>query len=268
MADILQKIVEAKQPEIEALRRGGDLDAFMAEAAEGPKIRDFSRALVHPEKITLIAELKKASPSKGILREDFDPPEIARGYAKGGAAALSVLTEDLHFQGSRSYLQAVREVVKIPLLRKDFVVDPFQIPESRLLGADAILLIAGILSDSQLKEFLRLAGQLHLSALCEVHDQEEMRRVVNAGARLIGINNRDLRTFEVTLQTTFDLVPLAPGDAVLVSESGIRCWADLEILRDAGVSAVLVGETLIRQKNVAQAVRNLYNPGAPAPAAD
>ncbi|NUN97518.1 MAG: indole-3-glycerol phosphate synthase TrpC [Candidatus Omnitrophica bacterium] len=268
MPDILHRIVADKRPEIEALREGKDFESYLAAAAAGPHPRDFKGALARANRITLIAELKKASPSKGILREDFDPPRIAQGYKKGGASALSVLTEKLHFQGDPAYLAQVRDHVPLPILRKDFIVDRFQIPESRLLGADAILLIASILTDSQISEFIRLAETLHLAALCEVHDEEEMSRVVGCGARLIGINNRDLRTFEVTLQTTFDLAPLAPEDAVLVSESGIRCWADLEILRDAGVSAVLVGETLIRQADVAQAARNLFDPRAPSPSFD
>jgi len=266
--DILQKIIADKRPEVEALREGKDFERYCEEATKTPKTRNFTDSLVHPEKMTLIAEIKKASPSKGVFREDFNVPEIARGYAKGGAAALSVLTEDRYFQGNRAFLAAVREAVKIPFMRKDFIFDKFQIPESRLLGADAILLIAAVLSDKEIREFMELAKQLHLAVLCEVHDEIEMKRVGDCGATLIGINNRDLRTFEVSLQTTFDLVPLAPDYAVLVSESGIRCYADLEILRDAGVDSVLVGETLIRQNDVAQAVRNLYNPNAPTPIED
>jgi len=211
--------------------------------------------------------LKKASPSKGLLCEDFEPARIARDYQKGKAAAVSVLTEDRYFQGDRSYLKQVREAVEIPILRKDFIVDAFQIPESRLLGADAVLLIAALLDEKQLVEFLELAVGLRLAALCEVHDEAEMKKVLNCGADLVGINNRNLRTFEVDLQTTFDLAPLAGKNTVLVSESGIRGWADLELMRDAGVSAVLVGETLIRQEDPARAVRNLYNPEAPVPEA-
>lgn len=268
MPDILDRIVADNRPIVEALAKGKDFESFLAQASATPRPRDFRAALARPNGISLIAEIKKASPSKGVLREDFDPPRIAEGYKKGGAAALSVLTERLHFQGDPAHLAQARERVALPILRKDFIVDRFQIPESRLLGADAILLIAALLTDSQISEFLRVAASLRLAALCEVHDEEEMRRVVGCGARLIGINNRDLRTFEVTLQTTFDLAPLAPADALLVSESGIRCWADLEILRDAGVSAVLVGETLIRQSDVTQAARNLFDPRAPSPSFD
>jgi len=266
MSSILERIVADKMPEIEALRKDRDFDGYLAEAADTPKTRDFTAALQRPERVTVIAELKKASPSKGVFREDFSPPDIALAYQKGGAAALSVLTENLYFQGDRAYLRQVRETVRLPVLRKDFIVDPFQSPESRLLGADAILLIASILSDERMRNSLDLARRLHLSALCEVHDETEMKRMVDCGATLSGINNRDLKTFEVDLQTTFDLVPLAPEGTVLVSESGIRTCADLELMRDAGVSAVLVGETLIRQKDLRRAVRNLYDPSAPAPA--
>lgn len=265
MSDILQRIVADKQPEIAALKQGRDFEKYLEEAASGPRTRNFADALVLAERVTLIAEIKKASPSKGLLRDDFDPPLIAREYSKGGAQAISILTEDKYFQGDRGYVAQVREIVDKPLLRKDFIVDKFQIPESRLLGADALLLIAAILTDEQIREFLKIARSLHLSVLCEVHDGEEMRRVVGCGAQLIGINNRDLRTFKVDLQTTFDLVPLAPEESILVSESGIRCWADIELMRDVGVSAVLVGETLMRQDDLRQAVKNLYDPGAPAP---
>lgn len=265
MANILEKIVTDKRPEIDALKREHDLEEFVAEAAGTPHPRDFKAALVRPNRVTLIAELKKASPSKGLLREDYDLESIAEGYVRGGAAALSVLTEDNYFQGSREYTARVRGVVDQPILRKDFIVDPIQVPESRILGADAILLITTILSDEMITELLVLTKKLKLAALCEVHDAEEMRRVAACGADLIGINNRDLRTFEVDLQTTFDLMPLAPEGVVTISESGIRGHADLEVLRDAGVDAVLVGETLIRQPNVEQAVRNLYDPSAPVP---
>ena len=266
--NILQKIVADKRTEVEALKAERGFEAWLEAASACPNTRDFKAVLRHPEKITLIAELKKASPSKGILREEFNPVEIAASYRKGGAAALSVLTEDLHFQGDRSYLNLVRETVDLPLLRKDFIFDEFQIPESRLLGADAILLIAGLLSEQEMRHLLEIAAELGLDVLCEVHDAQEMKKAVGVGADLIGINNRDLTTFEVDLQTTFDLVPLAPEGAILVSESGIRGWADLEILRDAGVDAVLVGETLIRQEDMVQAIRNLYNPRAPVPLGD
>ncbi len=262
---ILQKIVEDKRAEIESLENSEPLDTLMEKASKGPRTRGFRACLRKPERVSLIAELKKASPSKGVFREEFVPTEIARAYVRGGAAALSVLTESNHFQGRPEYLQDVREAVAQPILRKDFIVSPHQIPESRLLGADAILLIAALLSDEQMKEFLNLAGKLHLDALCEVHDEVEIKRVIDCGSKFIGINNRDLRTFEVDLQASFNLIPLAPEGTTLVAESGIRCWADIELMRDIGVDAVLVGETLIRQEDLTQAARNLYAPDAPTP---
>ncbi|MCB9770703.1 MAG: indole-3-glycerol phosphate synthase TrpC [Candidatus Omnitrophica bacterium] len=262
---ILLKIVEDKRAEIENLEKSSSLDELMKRAAKADRTRGLKQALRKPEKVTLIAELKKASPSKGLFREDFVPAEIARAYVKGGAVGLSVLTETIHFQGHPSYLQEVRDAVAQPILRKDFIVSAHQIPESRILGADAILLIAALLSDAQIREFLDLAKELHLDALCEVHDEAEMKRVIDCGADFIGVNNRDLRTFEVDLQTSFDLFPLAPEGAVLVGESGIRCWADIELMRDIGVDAVLVGETLIRQDDITQAARNLYDPNVPTP---
>jgi indole-3-glycerol phosphate synthase len=237
----------------------------MEKGRKGPRTRGFRDSLRKPEKVTLIAELKKASPSKGLFREDFIPADISRAYVKGGATALSVLTETNHFQGHPRYIQEVREAVAQPILRKDFIVSPHQIPESRLLGSDAVLLIASLLTDDQIREFLALAKDLFLDALCEVHDETEMKRVIDCGANFIGVNNRDLRTFEVDLQTSFDLIPLAPEGATLVAESGIRCWADIELMRDIGVHSVLVGETLIRQENLTQAARNLYDPNMPTP---
>lgn len=266
--DILLKIVADKRDEIEALEKSESLDSLMERAKKSPRTRPFRAVLERPERVTLIAELKKASPSKGLFREDFVPADISRAYVKGGASALSVLTETKHFQGAPEYLAEVRESVAQPILRKDFIVSAHQIPESRLLGADAILLIAAILDDDRLRRFMDLARELHLDALCEVHDLREMERVVECGARFIGINNRDLHTFRVDLQTTFDLVPHAPEDATLVGESGIRCWADIELMRDIGVHSVLVGETLIRQDDLTQAARSLFDPGAPTPFPD
>jgi indole-3-glycerol phosphate synthase len=266
--DILEKIVADKRPEIQALKAEKNLGDFMKEALDTPRTRDFQKALVNAHRVTVIAELKKASPSKGVLREDFHPVEIAQAYQKGGAVALSVLTEKNYFQGDPAFLSQVRTSTNLPLLRKDFIVDEIQIPESRVLGADAILLIAAILEDDQVRRFLDLAKQLHLAALCEVHDAAEMERMVACGAGLIGINNRNLRNFEVDLQTTFDLVPLAPEDTVLVSESGIRGYADLELMRDVGVAAVLVGETLMRQEDPSKALKNLYDPNSPVPLFD
>lgn len=261
--DILERIVADKRPEINRLLEMETLDGLIAKALRSPHPRDFRKAIRLPHRMSVIAELKKASPSRGLLREDFNVKEIAQGYQQGGANALSVLTESNYFQGAREYVQAVRETVSLPILRKDFIVDPIQIPESRLLGADAVLLIAAILTYEQMQQYLELCRQLGLSALCEVHDQTELDCVLETGANLIGINNRNLRTFEVDLQTTFTLMRSIPDGITTVSESGIRCYSDIQILRDTGVDAVLVGEKLIRQPDVAQAVKNLFDPDCP-----
>lgn len=207
--------------------------------------RDFRAALdAHPRAI--IAEVKKASPSKGVIRADFDPVRIARAYADSGAAAISVLTEERYFQGHLDYLAAIRGVVDVPLLRKDFLFDPYQLYEARAFGADAVLLIAAILDDALLRELLWLAEELDLAALVEVHDRPELERALRHGVRLLGINNRDLRTFHTTLRTTEDLLPLIPREACVVTESGIETAADIERLERQGVRAFLIGETFMR----------------------
>ena len=207
--------------------------------------RHFRAALErHPRAI--IAEVKKASPSRGVIRPDFDPVRIARMYAGAGAAAISVLTEERYFQGHLEHLAAIRGAVDVPLLRKDFVFDAYQLYEARAFGADAVLLIVAILADSELQELLWLAGELNLAALVEVHDHPELERAACSGARLIGINNRDLRTFHTSLAVTEDLLPSVPADAFVVAESGIETTADLERLERLGVTAFLIGETLMR----------------------
>ncbi len=211
---------------------------------EAPR-HDF-RAALGARRRAIIAEVKKASPSKGVICADFDPVRIATGYAAAGAAAISVLTEERYFQGRLSYLAAIRGAVTLPLLRKDFLVDPYQLYEARAFGADAVLLIMAILSESQLQELLDLAEELHLGALVEIHDGAELDCALRSGARLIGVNNRDLRTFRTSLTTTEQLVPHVPSDAFVVAESGIESIADIERLEDAGVTAFLIGETLMR----------------------
>ena len=194
----------------------------------------------------IIAEVKKASPSKGIIRADFDPLRVARSYAANGAVAISVLTEERHFQGSLEHLAAIRTAVSVPLLRKDFLFDPYQLHEARAFGADAVLLITAILDDVLLRDLLQLAGELQLSALVEVHEGAELERALGSGARLLGINNRDLRTFRTSLATTEELAPRVPADALVVTESGVETSADIERLERAGVRAFLIGETLMR----------------------
>ena len=194
----------------------------------------------------IIAEVKKASPSKGVIRADFDPVRIAVRYAESGAAAISVLTEERYFQGHLDYLAAIRHAVSVPVLRKDFIFDPYQLYEARAFGADAVLLIVAILPDALLQELLWLAEELNLSTLVEIHDHAELQRAVRSGARVLGINNRDLRTFRTTLATTEELLPAVPSDAVVVAESGIETPADIERLERLGVGAFLIGEAFMR----------------------
>lgn len=204
------------------------------------------RAALEARHRAIIAEVKKASPSKGVIRADFDPVQIAVRYAAGGAAAISVLTEERYFQGHLDYLAAIRQAVSVPLLRKDFLFDPYQLYEARAFGADAVLLIVAILPDTLLQELLWLAEELNLSPLVEIHDHAELERAIRSGARLLGINNRDLRTFRTTLATTEDLLPAVPPDAFVVAESGIETPADVERLERRGVGAFLIGEAFMR----------------------
>jgi indole-3-glycerol phosphate synthase len=207
--------------------------------------------------IALIAEVKKASPSKGVIRADFDPERIADAYAANGARCLSVLTDEAYFQGCDAHLQAAKAVAGLPVLRKDFTIDEYQLYEARVIGADAILLIAALMDSSQLDDCLGLAGELGLSALVEVHDDDELLHAKAAGAGLVGINNRDLRTFATTLETTFALLPQVPKGTVVVSESGIGDRRDVERLAAAGVDAILVGESLMRETDIGAKVREL-----------
>jgi indole-3-glycerol phosphate synthase len=263
--NILDTIVAQKRLEIARLpeRRVSPADLAQAAHAHGPR-RDFLAALRNPKDgtVSLIAEVKKASPSAGVICPDFAPVRIAREYEAAGANCLSVLTDEKFFQGALTYLKEIRSAVGLPLLRKDFIIDARQILESIHWGADAVLLIVAILEDSQLKEFLELASAGGLAALVEVHDESELERALAAGAQLIGVNNRDLKTFQVDLSTTERLAArlrtLAVGNApVLVAESGIHTRADVERLRRCGANAVLVGEALMKQGNIGAAVTEL-----------
>lgn len=215
------------------------------EAAQTP-CRDFKAALKSPERLSVIAEVKKASPSKGLIQPNFNPPLIAAEYERAGADAISCLTEEYYFQGSSEYLRKIRKAVNLPILRKDFITDEYQIYEARAIGADAVLLIAAVLNDSELKRFYELARSLGLYVLAESHSVDELNRLVNVGCDIIGINNRNLKTFEVTLDTTKYVASSASGSIVLVSESGIRSNADMKLVRNYGADAVLIGETLMR----------------------
>ncbi|AZK47181.1 indole-3-glycerol phosphate synthase TrpC [Paenibacillus lentus] len=253
----LDKIVETKRQEVAALAAQFSQDEAERLIAGMSPTRGFHRALTEgrKRKLGLIAEVKKASPSKGLIRPDFHPVELARSYEAAGADCISVLTDVAYFQGSGDYLQAIRGAVQLPLLRKDFIIDKRQIYEARLLGADAVLLIAAILDDIQLRDYLQIAASLGLDSLVEVHDQAELERVLSMGtAKLIGINNRNLKTFETTLQVTADLAKQVPDDVTLISESGIQTSEDIQFLAGCGAKGVLIGETFMRKPDVEQAV--------------
>jgi indole-3-glycerol phosphate synthase len=264
--NVLERIVEVKRREIDQLPTR-PVDAGCVRAAlerRGGDARDFADALRHPKagSMALIAEVKKASPSAGVIRADFDPVAIAREYERAGAACLSVLTDETFFQGSLQYLQAIRANVRLPLLRKDFLLDPRQVLEAVEWGADAVLLIAAILSDQDLRGLHELVTDAGLTALVEVHDEVELERALKAGARVIGVNNRDLRTFQVDLGTTERLASRlrqgGPGtDVLLVAESGIHTRGDVERLEQCGANAILVGESLMRASNMTRKTTEL-----------
>lgn len=242
---ILDDIVRDKRADLERAKAAVPLTDLERRPLFHAERRHLRTALEQHQR-AIIAEVKKASPSKGVMRANFDPVHIAASYAAHGAAAISILTEERYFQGHLDYLAAIRTAVSVPLLRKDFLFDPYQLFEARAFGADAVLLIVAILSDALLRDLLQLAERLQLSPLVEVHDRAELERALACGARLVGINNRDLRTFHTTLATSEDLVRFVPVDALVVAESGIAQVADIERLEHAGVRAFLIGETCMR----------------------
>jgi indole-3-glycerol phosphate synthase len=249
MDDILQKILRRKGEEIAARREATPLDELKARIAEQPVPRGFAdalRAKIAVNAPAVIAEVKRASPSQGIIRDNFWPSEIAISYEKGGAACLSVLTDADFFQGHDEHLRQAREACLLPALRKDFTIDPYQIYEARSLGADCVLLIVAALDDTQLREYCDVARKLGMDVLVEAHDAAEVDRALKTSAPLIGINNRDLRTFKTSLDTTLSLRAKIPSDRILVTESGIRTRDDVKRMREAGVHAFLVGETFMR----------------------
>jgi indole-3-glycerol phosphate synthase len=258
---MLSEILATKKTEVELRRRKCSLEQLEQKIATLPPTRNFLGALLAAPRPAIIAEVKKASPSKGVIREDFDPVEIAKIYAANGAACLSVLTDEQYFQGHLDYLCAIRKVVDIPILRKDFTVDVWQAAETRAAGADAILLIVAALSSADLAEGLAAAKKYGLTALVEVHDADELEQALACGAELIGINNRDLHTFRTTLSTTVSLLKRIPADRAdsihIVSESGIFTAADIAMLRSAGVTAALVGEALMREADIGAKLREL-----------
>jgi indole-3-glycerol phosphate synthase len=257
VSNILEKIVATKRQEIALAKLETPQEVLEAELANAPPLRNFFSALAQPGPIKLIAEVKKASPSKGIIRADFNPVEIAQCYEQNGATCVSVLTDVAYFQGSLDYLRAIRRATSLPLLRKDFILDTYQLVEARVAGADAVLLIAECLDDCHLRKLHTEALDLGLTPLVELYDPENLPRVLEAGATLIGVNNRNLRTFEVDLQHTVRMRSLIPDSCLLVGESGIYTPADVKLLADAGVDAMLVGESLMREADMATAVSRL-----------
>jgi indole-3-glycerol phosphate synthase len=261
MSDILEKIVAVKREEIAAAQRKKPLDMVRADAESRLLTRDFEgalRAKIAKGQPAVIAEIKKASPSKGVIREDFIPADIAQSYAEHGAACLSVLTDRDFFQGSADYLKQARASCDLPVLRKDFIVDAYQVYEARVMGADCILLIAACLDDTQMADLEALAHSLGMAVLVEVHDGAELDRALKLKTRLLGINNRNLRTFEVSLSNTLDLLPRVPADRLLVTESGILGAADVKTMRYAGVHAFLVGEAFMRAPDPGLALAALF----------
>lgn len=254
---ILSEILASKRTEVDCARRRVSADELRRKIADMPPTRDFVGALLAAERPALIAEVKKASPSKGVIREDFDPVQIAQTYEANGAACLSVLTDEPYFMGHLSYLREIRKAVELPLLRKDFVIDEYQVYEAREAGADAVLFIMAALHGHQVDALMSLAHSLGMTGLVEVHNREELEEALQTPARLLGVNNRDLHQFRTTLRTTLELMPLIPQDRVVVSESGVNRRADVETLRDAGVHCVLVGEALVREADIGAKVREL-----------
>ena len=261
MSDILNEIVAVKREEIAAAQKKIPLAAMRADAQSRVLTRDFEGALrrkMDAGKSAVIAEIKKASPSKGVLRADFIPADIAQSYAEAGAACLSVLTDRQFFQGQTDYLKQARASCDLPVLRKDFMVDAYQIYESRAMGADCVLLIAACLDDAQMAELEAIARSLDMAVLVEVHDRPELERALKLKTPLLGINNRNLRSFEVSLETTLDMLGDVPVDRVLVTESGILTQDDVKKMRDAGVYAFLVGEAFMRADDPGEALAALF----------
>ncbi len=268
MANILDDILKTKRKEVAHLRTSTNTADARARATDAPPPKDFFQAVTMPPRraVNLIAEIKKASPSAGVIRGDFDPATIARQYAQAGADALSVLTDEQYFQGSLDYLRQAGEVVDLPLLRKDFIIDPLQIYQARWAGADAVLLIAAALEPAELGDLLALANELGMACLVEVHNASELSKVetllTSASGNLLGVNNRDLTSFKVDLATTVTLLGRIGDGVPVVSESGIKTRQDVETVAQAGARAILVGETLMRSDDIAAGVESLLGPPA------
>lgn len=261
MNDILAKILQTKKEEVAAARQLRSEADLLREAKSRKDVRGFLRALqakISQNQPAVIAEVKKASPSKGVIRDNFNPTDIATSYAAHGAACLSVLTDMQYFQGAYDHLRQARAACALPILRKDFMVDPYQIIHARAIGADCILLIVAALSLNQLLEFEALAHELGMDVLVEVHDQAELETALNMKSVMLGINNRDLRSFETSIQNTIDLLPLIPEDKLVITESGILTVEDVKTMRDHKVNAFLVGEAFMRQPDPGVALEQLF----------
>ena len=260
--DILKRILDTKQREIETRRRIRSIDDLQQQAHRVSPPRGFVAALkrrVEQGGAAVIAEIKKASPSKGVIREDFNVVEIAKSYQAGGATCLSVLTDQEYFQGHESYLTAARNACSLPVIRKDFIVDPYQVAEARAIGADCILLIVAALDDEALAALHAEAREQGMDVLVEVHDRDELERALKLDLELVGINNRNLRNFETSLETTIDLLSLVSGDCLVVTESGIHTREDVALMRDNDVHAFLVGEAFMRVADPGQGLRQLFD---------
>ncbi len=260
--DILKKIIARKKIEIEECRNNTSLDDMIAKSKYGLPTRGFYEALNNKSKrkeSAVIAEIKKASPSRGVLRKDFNPIDIAKSYESGGATCLSILTDKDFFKGDNQYLIDAREAVNIPVLRKDFIIDPYQVYEARAINADCILLIASCLNDIQLKNLSNLAIELSMDVLVEVHDLDELKRALKLNLPMVGINNRNLRTFEVSLQTTIDLLKEINDNSLVITESGILTKQDVELMRVNEIYGYLVGEAFMRQDNPGKALQEIFS---------
>jgi len=259
--DILVKILERKHQEIAERSATVSIDALKEQCKSADAVRGFIQSIIdkiNNQQPAVIAEIKKASPSKGILRENFKPAEIARSYAEYGAACLSVLTDKDFFQGHEDYLKQARAACELPVIRKDFIIDPYQVYEARAINADCILLIVAVLDDENLQLLFELAHELGMDVLMEVHDRQEMQRALKTGAKLIGINNRNLRTFETSLDTTLSMLDMVSSDHILVTESGIHTKDDVQLMRDNNVNSFLVGEAFMRADNPGKKLAELF----------
>lgn len=262
---ILDKIVAYKKMKLEMEKALAPISEVISLLSSCDAVRNFRKAFEEKNDLSIIAEVKKASPSKGLIRKDFNPSEIAKAYTDNCAEAISVLTEDKFFQGHNSYLKQVREVSSAPLLRKDFIIDPYQIYQSKILGADAILLIVSILSKKELVDFQSIARDIGLNCLVEVHDRFELETALETDAEIIGINNRDLKTFKTTLSTTEKLISHIPKSKIVISESGISKRQNMEFLRSLGVNGVLVGESFMKSATIAENFKELRGEKLSAP---